>query len=195
MSAAEAPAWHDSEMQEINFNALQVHESDASRPCKNGGEWTSETERWLIPHVSVEVAGGGCRRCCVTRRIMRNRSLRFLDDSWVKRFLRRRVDCVREQTRVLWPSTVMCTCLKESRAQRSHMRLLGRMVFLSRSSWHSLRRGSFFFRAACWTLASGMRLANHVKFQCGESRKFDWCCEIPSDTGAPCGTVISCGAC
>ena len=33
-----------------------------------------------------------------------------------------------------------------------------------------------------------MRLANHVKFQCGEIRKFDWCCEILSEAGAPCGS-------
>ena len=37
--------------------------------------------------------------------------------------------------------------------------------------------------AACWTMASGMRLANHVKFQCGEVRKFDWCREILSGIG------------
>ena len=43
-------------------------------------------------------------------------------------------------------------------------------------------------RAACWTMASGMRLANHVKFQCGDIRKFDWCCEILSEAGAPCGS-------
>ena len=36
------------------------------------------------------------------------------------------------------------------------------------------------------TMPSGMRLANHVKFQCGEVRKFDWCCEILSEVGAPC---------
>ena len=30
-------------------------------------------------------------------------------------------------------------------------------------------------RAACWTMACGMRLASHVKAQCGETRKFDWC--------------------
>ena len=33
-----------------------------------------------------------------------------------------------------------------------------------------------------------MRLANHVKFQFGEIRKFDWCCEILSEAGAPCGS-------
>ena len=48
-----------------------------------------------------------------------------------------------------------------------------------------LRIDTSLLRAACWTMASRMRLANHVKFQCGESRKFDWCCEIPSESGAP----------
>ena len=45
------------------LNAVQVREGDATRPCKNGREWTSETvsnqrlhEHWRIPHVSVEVA-------------------------------------------------------------------------------------------------------------------------------------------
>ena len=41
VSAAETCAWHESEMQEIN--AVQVHEGDATRPCKNGREWTSGT--------------------------------------------------------------------------------------------------------------------------------------------------------
>ena len=100
------------------------------------------------------------------------------------------MDCVREQTRLRWPSIETCTCLKESLAKRSFTRLFGRMVF-SRSSLHSLERGRVFLRlytsllrAACWTMASGTRLANHVKFQCGENRKFDWCCEILSEAGA-----------
>ena len=67
---------------------------------------------------------------------MRNRSLRFLDDSWGKR-------CEGANS-LLWPSIETCTCGKESRAQRSFMVLFGRMVH-SRSWWHSLRRRSFFF--------------------------------------------------
>ena len=51
-----------------------------------------------------------------------------------------------------------------------------------------LRIDTSLLRAACRTLASVVRLANHVKFRCGESRKFDWCCEIPPETGAPCGS-------
>ena len=51
-----------------------------------------------------------------------------------------------------------------------------------------LRNDTSLLRAACWTMVSGMRLANHVKFQCGEIRKFDWCCEILSEAGAPCGS-------
>ena len=41
---------------------------------------------------------------------------------------------------------------------------------------------------ACWTVASGMRFASHAKAQCGETRKLDWCCEILSEAGAPCGS-------
>ena len=61
----------------------------------------------------------------------------------LERFLRRRVDCVKEQTHSRWPSIETCTCLKGSRAQRTFTRLFGRMGF-SRSSWHSPRRGRFF---------------------------------------------------
>ena len=42
-------------------------------------------------------------------------------------------------------------------------------------------------RAACWTMASGMRLERHVKAQCGEACKVDWCCEILSESGVHCG--------
>ena len=73
------------------------------------------------------------------------------------------------------------------------MRLFGKMVF-NRSLCLSRMRGSFCLRvdtslfcSACWTMASGMRLELHVKSQRGETRKFDWCCEIPLDTGATCG--------
>ena len=109
----------------------------------------------------------------------------IFDDSWGK-FLRRRMGCVRERSRLRWPCIETCTCPKESQVQRSYTRLFGGLGF-SRSSWHSRKRGRFFLRidtsllrAACWTIASGVRLANHVKFQCGEVRKFDWCCEILS---------------
>ena len=105
------------------------------------------------------------------------------------------VDFVTEQTHPRWLSIETCTCLKGSRAQRSFARLFGRMGF-SRSSWHSLRRGRFFFLridtsllpAACWVMASGMRLAILVKFQCGEIRKFGWCCGILWEAGALCGS-------
>ena len=55
-------------------------------------------------------------------------------------------------------------------------------LFVSRSDarevFFFLRIDTSLFRSACWTLASGMRLEVHVKSQCGEIRKFDWCCEI-----------------
>ena len=131
---------------------------------------------------------------------------RFLE----KEVLEEKGGLCEEQTHSRWPSIEKCACLKGSRAQKSFTRLFGRMGSI-RSSWHSLRRGRFFFfflridtsllRAACWTLASGMRLASQVKFQCGEIRKFDWCCEIQSEAGALSGSrfqskrgVISCGA-
>ena len=64
------------------------------------------------------------------------------------------------------------------------MRLFGEMTF-SRSfvpqseAWEAfLRIDTSLLRAACWTMASGMRLAIHVKAQCGETRRFDWCCRF-----------------
>ena len=46
------------------FNALQVHASDASRPCKNGGEWKSETVvESAAPRALADsdcFSGGGC---------------------------------------------------------------------------------------------------------------------------------------
>ena len=32
-----------------------------------------------------------------------------------------------------------------------------------------------------------MKLEKHVKAQCGEACKVDWCCEILSESGVPCG--------
>ena len=57
-------------------------------------------------------------------------------------------------------------------------------LFVSQSDARSffLRVDTSLFCSACWTMASGMRLD-----QRGETRKFDWCCEIPLDTGATCG--------
>ena len=78
------------------------------------------------------------------------------------------MDCVRDQTRLLWLSIGTFTCLKESRTQREAF----------------LRVDTSLLRAACWTTASGMRLASHVKVQCGETRKLGWCCEILLEAGA-----------
>ena len=54
-----------------------------------------------------------------------------------------------------------------------------------------MRLDTSLLRADCWTMASGMRLASRVNFQCGEIRKFDWCCEILLEAGAPCGSHLS----
>ena len=76
------------------------------------------------------------------------------------------------------------------------MNPFGKMAF-SRSLLTSLRRGRpscgstrlfFVRRAGRWRLASGMRLASHVKAQCGEARMFDWCCGILSEAGATSGS-------
>ena len=62
-------------------------------------------------------------------------------------------------------------------------------LFVSQSqAWEASQRiDTSLLRAACWTMASGMRLERHVKAQCGETCKVDWCCEILSEVGVPCG--------
>ena len=110
---------------------------------------------------------------CKYRRVMLRGRAQTVESGRVRQWSNQRLHEHWRQIHSRWPSIETCTCLKGSRAQRSCTRLFGRMGF-SRSSWHSLRRG--------------MRLSNHVKFQCGEIRKFDWCCEILSEAGAPCGS-------
>ena len=63
-------------------------------------------------------------------------------------------------------------------------------LFVAKSeAWEAfLRIDTSLLRAACSTMASRMRLASHVKAQRGEIRKFDWCCEILSEAGGPCGS-------
>ena len=50
-------------------------------------------------------------------------------------------------------------------------------LFVSQSeAWEALQRiDTSLLRAACWTMASGMKLEKHVKVQCGEAFKVDWC--------------------
>ena len=62
-------------------------------------------------------------------------------------------------------------------------------LFVSQSeAWEALQRmDTSFLRAACWTMASGMKLEKHVKALCGDDCKVDWCCEILSESGVPCG--------
>ena len=104
------------------------------------------------------------------------------------------MDCVREQNNSRWPSIETCTCLNLSRAQRELHEALRKDGFQSLFVAQSEAREVFFridmsvHRAACWTVASGMRLANHVKFQCAKIRKFGWCCEILSEGVALCGS-------
>ena len=58
-------------------------------------------------------------------------------------------------------------------------------LFISQSeAWEALQR---MLRAACWTMAFGMKLEKHVNALCGEDCKVDWCCEILSESGVPCG--------
>ena len=62
-------------------------------------------------------------------------------------------------------------------------------LFVSQSeAWEALQRmDTSLLRAACWTMASGMKLEKHVKALCGDDCKVDWCCEILSESGIPCG--------
>ena len=75
------------------------------------------------------------------------------------------------------------------------MRPFGKMAF-SRSSWPSpeaweafLRIDTSLLRAACWTLASGMRLASHVKALNAERPDISsGVVRFLSEAGAPCGS-------
>ena len=128
------------------------------------------------------------------KRITRRRLLRFSVDFWAETFSRRMEVCVRERIHWRWRFIGTCTCLRVSLARRSFARLFGKRVF-SRSSCHNHKQAweafqridTSLLRAACWTMASGMRLERHVKAQCGETCKVDWCCEILSEVGVPCG--------
>ena len=62
-------------------------------------------------------------------------------------------------------------------------------LFVSQSeAWEALQRmDTSLLRAACWTMASGMKLEKHVKALSGDDCKVDWCCEILSESGVPCG--------
>ena len=63
-------------------------------------------------------------------------------------------------------------------------------LFVAQSEvWEAfLRIDTYLLHAACFTMASGIRFASHMKAQCGETRKFDWCCEVMSETGPPFGS-------
>ena len=62
------------------------------------------------------------------------------------------------------------------------------LFVLQSEAWEAPQRmDTSLLRAACWTMASGMKLEKHVKAQCGEACKVDWCCEILSESGVPCG--------
>ena len=62
-------------------------------------------------------------------------------------------------------------------------------LFVSQSeAWEALQRmDTSLLRAACWTMASGMKLEKNFKALCGDDCKIDWCCEILSVSGVPCG--------
>ena len=124
---------------------------------------------------------------------MLNRWRRFLVGFWAKTCWRRMEDCVREQTRLRLPSIGTFFLLEGVTGTEELYEALRKdgfeSLFVSQSDSREafLRIDTSLLRSACWTMASGMRLELHVKSQCGETRQFDWCCEIPLDTGAPCG--------
>ena len=120
---------------------------------KKGGEWTSETVvESAAPRALADSAcfsggacgeSGGCRRCCVTKRITRNRSLRFL----VKEVLEEKGGlCEGANPFAVAFHRDVHSFEGVTGTEEELYEALRRMVF-SRSSWHSLRRGSFFFFA------------------------------------------------
>ena len=95
VAAAETCAWHDSEMQEINSvpcRYMRVMLRGRAKTVKNGRVRQvveSTAPRALADSACIGGGGeeswlAGFRRCCVTRRITRNRWLRSLAASWGK---------------------------------------------------------------------------------------------------------------
>ena len=131
------------EMQEINSllcKYMRVMPRGRAKTVENGRvtQWSIQRlhEHWRIPPVSVEVV---VRRVGWLQAMLRDETNHAQPlASIFGRFLGKEVLEVKGE-----PSIETCTCLKESRAQRSFTRLFGRMGS-SRYSWHSLRRGRFF---------------------------------------------------
>ena len=159
-------------------------------------QWSNQRSHWRIPPFSVEVA---------VRRI-----------GWLKAMLREEVNHAQALAAVfgrflgkdvlekdgglceganpfalaLQRDVYFCDGVTGTEELYEALRKNGfQSLFVSQSeAWEALQRtDTSLLRAACWTMASGMKLEKHVKAQCGEDRKVDWCCEILSESGVRCG--------
>ena len=127
------------------------------------------------------------------KRITRRRSRRFLVDSWAETYSRKMEVWCEEANPFavafhrdvhLFEGVTGTEELYEALRKNGFQSL-----FVSQSeAWEALQRmDTSLLRAACWTMAPGMKLEKHVKAQCGEACKVYWCCEILSESGVPCG--------
>ena len=183
--------------------AVQIHESDASRTCEDSGRWESEavvestfTRNWRIPPFSVEVA---VRRIGWLKAMLRDEANHAQALAAVfGRFLGRDVlekdggfcEGANPFAVAFHRDVYLFDGVTGTEELYEALRKNGfQSLFVSQSeAWEALQRmDTSLLRAACWTMASGMKLEKHVKAQCGEACKVDWCCEIWSESGVPCG--------
>ena len=183
VSAAETYAWHDSEMKEINSllcKYMRVMLRGRAKTVEDGRvrQWSNQRlhEHWRIPPFSVEVA---VRRIGWLKAMLRDEANHAQALAAVfGRFLGRDVlekdgGLCEGRIRLRWRSIGTCICLRESLGTEELYEALRKngfqSLFVSQSeAWEALQRmDTSLLRAACWTMASGMKLEKHVKALCG----------------------------
>ena len=203
VSAAETFAWHDSEMKEINSllcKYMRVMLRGRAKTVEDGRvrQWSNQRlhEHRRIPPFSVEVA---VRRIGWLKAMLRDEANHAQALAAVfGRFLGRDVlekdgglceganpfAVAFHRDVYLFEGVTGTEELYEALQKDGFQSLF----VLQSEAWEALQRmDTSLLRAACWTMASGMKLETHVKAQCGEACKVDWCCEILSESGVPCG--------
>ena len=180
VSAAETYAWHDSEMKQINSllcKYVRVMLRGRAKKVEDGRErqWSNQRlhEHWRIPPFSVEVA---------VRRIGWLKAAMLRDEAnhaqalaaVFGRFLCRDVlekdgDLCEDPFAVAFHRDVyFFEGVTGTEELYEALRKNGfQSLFVSQSeAWEALQRmDTSLLRAACWTMASGMKLEKHVKAQ------------------------------
>ena len=203
VSAAETYAWHDSEMKEINSllcKYMRVMLRGRAKTVEDGRvrQWSNQRnhEHWRIPPFTVEVA---VRRIGWLKAMLRDEANHAQALAAVfGRFLGREVlqkdgdlcEGANPFAVAFHRDVYLFEGVTGTEELYEALRKNGfQSLFVSQSeAWEALQRmDTSLLRAACWTMASGMKLEKHVKALCGDDGKVDWCCEILSESGVPCG--------